>query len=177
MDIKFLYENTEKTLDDIAKELNIGYKSVWNYVRKNYSIENRNARKRVSYRNSKLGDKNPCKGKFGSLVHNYVGIVSDNKGYWMQLKPEWYSGRKNSRHVFVHHIVICENLGITEIPKGWVVHHCDLRTENNDFSNLVLLTMSDHSRIHQLLKKNIFYSKEDVLNWVDLNGTVWCDNE
>lgn len=174
MDIKYLYENTEKTLGQISEELGIGYKIVWNYVYKNYTKEHRVARKRVSYRNSKLGDKNPQKGKKGPLAINYVGIVSYNKGYWMQVKPDWYTGRKNSKHVFVHHLVVCEHLGITEIPKGWTVHHCDFDSSNNSFDNLVLMLLSDHCRLHQLIKGNKTVVKEEVLDWVKDNGTWWC---
>ena len=87
-------------------------------------------------------------GKHGDKHPNFVGDVSDNKGYRLRLKPEWYTGRKRSKHIFAHHLVICEELGITEVPKGWHVHHIDGDKENNNINNLALLTSGAHTRLH-----------------------------
>ena len=35
-----------------------------------------------------------------------------------------------------------------EIPAGYVIHHIDHNTENNDITNLQLLTKSEHQKIH-----------------------------
>ena len=90
-------------------------------------------------------------GKFKDQHQRYKGVVCDSKGYLMVLKPEWFTGRKGSRYVFLHNVVVCEHLGITEIPTKWCVHHCDENPHNNDFDNLVLMSMSDHMRLHHLL--------------------------
>lgn len=170
--IKYLYENTEMTLQAIADHTGIPYKRVFNWVKNNYSREYRTNRKRVSYRNSKAGELNPMYGKTGEQHHNYVGAVSDNRGYLMVLKPEWYTGRKRSKHVFQHHVVVCENLGLTAIPKGWHVHHVDKNPHNNAFDNLVLMTASDHIRLHNnVLVGATTISKESTLKWVEAQGT------
>lgn len=171
MDIKTLYENTDLTQREIADKLGISWKRVFLYIKKNYSKAYRIQRKARCYRKSKLGDKNPMFGQFGEAHHNYIGEVSDNKGYLMVLKPDWYTGRKRSKHVFSHHIVVCENLGITEIPAKWCVHHCDKNPYNNDFSNLVLMTLSDHVRLHASLEGATTISKESTLKWVEAHGT------
>ncbi len=171
MDIKYLYENTELTQQQIANKLGIPWKRVFNYIKSNYTSEFRKKRKAVCYANSKLGTKNPMYGVQSNEHHNFVGEVSDNKGYLMVLKPDWYTGRKNSKHVFVHHVVVCENMGLTEIPKGWCVHHCDEDPHNNDFDNLVLLTLSDHTRLHQALKGATTISKESTAKWLEAHGT------
>lgn len=169
MDIKHYYENTELTLEEIAKKTNHGYRTVWNYIKANSSVEYRNARKRISYKNSKLGNKNP---RFGQPALHAKEIVSDNKGYWMTLKPDWYTGRKNSKHIFYHHFIVCKNLDITQIPKGWCVHHCDLNPSNNVFDNLVLMTQSDHQKFHgRVIKGATTISKESTLKWVEAHGT------
>lgn len=173
MNIKFLYETTSLTLQNIADKLGIPFSVVFSYVKKHYSKEHRTERKSHCYRNSKLGSKNPMFGKVGSEHHNFVGAVSDNKGYWMQVKPGWYTGRRHSKHVFVHHIVVCENLNITEIPSKWNVHHCDFNSANNSFENLVLLTLSDHLRLHSYLKGATTMSKDSTLKWVEAHGTPW----
>lgn len=173
MDIKTLYETTELTIDKIADKVGLPYSVVFKYIANTYTKDQRKERKSKCYRNSKLGNKNPMLGKYKELHHLYKGQVSDNKGYLMQLKPNWYTGRKNSKHVFVHSIVVCENMGLTEIPKGWVVHHCDFNPLNNDFNNLVLLTMGDHNRLHRWLEGATTISKESTLKWVEAHGTVF----
>lgn len=177
MDIKYLYENTELTQQHIAAQLGIPWKQVFNYVKSNYSAAYRKTRKAKCYRNSKLGELNPMHGKVGDLHHYFVGEVSDNKGYLMQLKPDWYTGRKGSKHVFVHHVVVCQALGLQAIPRGWCVHHVDQNPLNNDFTNLVLCTMGDHSRLHRYIREGATtISKESTLKWVEAHGTPWRDD-
>ena len=166
-----LYEETDLTLQAIADELGFSFKQVFTYVQKYYTKEIRDQRKKKSYSNSKLGAKNPMLGKTGTAHHTYKGVVGDSKGYLLVLKPEWYTGRKGSRHVFQHHVVVCEAMGLTAIPKGWVVHHVDKNPHNNRFDNLVLLTMSDHCRLHRLLEGATTISKESTLKWVEAHGT------
>jgi len=173
MDIKNLYDNTDLSQAEIAKRLGISYKKVSKYVMENYSKDYRTNRNAKSYRRSKLGGNNPMTGKFGDKHPGYVGEVSDSKGYLMVLKPEWYTGRKRSKHVFSHHVVVCEGLQITEVPKGWCVHHCDFNPYNNDFGNLVLMSLTDHVRLHASLKGATTISKESTLKWVEAHGTPW----
>ena len=78
----------------------------------------------------------------------YKGLVDDGQGYLMVKKPEWYTGRPGSDYVFYHSVVMCEALGITEIPRGFVVHHIDCDKHNNDISNLALVTVSGHGKLH-----------------------------
>lgn len=79
--------------------------------------------------------------------------VVDGKGYVIIPKPEWYSGRKNSKYVYLHSVVMCESMGITEIPKGFCVHHIDGDKTNNNISNLCLLTIEAYSKLHQIQRK------------------------
>lgn len=171
MDIKYLYENTELTQRQIAAKLNVPWKRVFNFIKREYSSAYRKARKAKCYRNSKLGELNPMQGKFGDQHHNFIGVVSDNKGHLMVLKPDWYTGRKRSKHVFQHHVVVCEALGLSEIPRGFHVHHVDFNPLNNEFDNLVLLTQADHMRLHRYLKGATTISKESTLKWVEAHGT------
>lgn len=168
--IKKLIEGTDLTLEQIAKQLGLSYKRVYN-VWRTYPKAYRTNRKALNYQRSKLGVNNPMTGKTGEQHPNYKGVVGDNKGYLMVLKPKWYTGRKSSKHVFQHSVVVCEYLGLTEIPKGWCVHHCDMNPHNNNFDNLVLLTISDHQRLHQSLAGATTISKESTLKWVETHGT------
>ena len=173
MDIKYLYENTELTQAQIAAKLGIPWKRVFKYIKANYSSEYRKTRKAKSYSNSKTGELNPMLGKRAEAHPRYVGVVSDSKGYWMQLKPAWYTGRRGSKHVFVHHLVVCTQLGLTAVPAGWHVHHCDADPRNNCFDNLVLILAGDHQRLHKSLEGATTISKESTLKWVEAHGTPW----
>lgn len=150
--ISELFENTELTLEEIADTLSIGYKIVWSFVARIYSPEIRLRRKQRSYRNSRMGDLNPSFGKRRSDAFHWQGgdHVEDGNGYWIVPKPEWYTGRKGSKYVFEHSVVVCAAIGITEIPAGFVVHHIDRNRKNNDINNLVLLTNAAHSRLHAI---------------------------
>lgn len=174
MEIKHLIENTTLTLQQITAYAGSTYKRVWK-VWKTYPVEYRRNRKTQTYRNSKLGDLNPMKGKCGEDHHYYKGVVGDNKGYLMRLKPAWYTGRAGSKHVFEHSIVVCEHLGITEVPKGWCVHHCDQNPHNNVFDNLVMMKTGDHSRLHRHMTDIgvTTMPKGSTLKWVEAHGTPW----
>lgn len=176
MDIKTLYETTDLTQAQIAIKLGIPWKRVFKFIKRNYSSAYRKQRKAVCYRNSKLGEENPMTGKTRGRHHGYKGVISDNKGYLMVLKPEWYTGRKRSKHVFQHQVVVCLGLGLTEIKRGWCVHHCDENPHNNSFDNLVLLTLHDHQALHAALKGATTISKESTLKWVEAHGTPWRDD-
>jgi hypothetical protein len=152
-ELKKLYEETELPITEILIKAGIGQRFFRWWVDNNYSKEYQSARKRKSYSNSKLGSKNPMLGKTASDHPRFVGEVEDGKGYLMAIKPEWYTGREGSHHVFVHHLVMCEAIGLTEIPKGFCVHHVDNDPKNNEISNLALLSMEAHTKLHQLEKR------------------------
>ena len=176
MNINYLYENTELTLQQIANQLGLKLTYVWKKVKQNYSSDFRRNRKISNYRKSKLGTNNLMTGKTKETHHNYLGDVSDGKGYLMRVRPGWFTGRKGSKHIFVHHLVVCEFLDISAIPKGWCVHHCDFNPHNNEIDNLVLLTMGDHMKLHRYLAGATTISKESTLKWVETYGTPWCDD-
>ncbi len=117
-----LLMSTDLTYSQIAGELGLSYKQVWSRAQ-NLPKEYREDRRARMCVRLKLGSNNPMYGKFGMNHHNYKGIVSDNKGYHMVLKPEWYIGRKNSKHIFLHHLIVCVEMNLDHIPKGWCVHH------------------------------------------------------
>ena len=124
-------------------------------------------RKRRMYSKSKLGDKNPMKGKCGTDHHNYKGVIDDSKGYKLILKPIWYTGRKGSKHIFLHSAVYCHFSNLTEVPKGHVIHHCDQNPHNNYFSNLILMTLAEHAAYHKFIEGATTISKESTAKWLE----------
>lgn len=148
-----LYENTNAPINAIRDEIGVRISTVYNVINEHYTEEYRNERRAKLYRLSKLGEKNPMFGKYGVEHSKFKGIIEDGNGYLMCLKPDWYTGRKGSNYVFLHSIVVCEALGLTEIPKGFVVHHIDLNPKNNDISNLALMSVAAHGKLHNILRK------------------------
>ena len=147
-----LFRDTTMTQQCIADTLGTTAKVVFSTTKKNFTKEFRLNRKKLNYRESRIGDKNPMYGKTGSYHHNFIGTVSDGKGYLMVLKPDWYTGRKGTKHIFEHHKNYCLANGLTCIPKGYIVHHKDGVKTNNHPSNLIMMTMSDHMKLHARLR-------------------------
>lgn len=145
-----LFENTNMDLQSIRKTVGIRYDRMLSVISEHFSEEYCNQRKSKLYRLSKLGDKNPMLGKEKEQHPRYKGTVNDGNGYLMCLKPNWYTGRVGSKYVFVHSVVMCEHLGITEIPKGYIVHHIDGNKHNNNIDNLALMTISGHGKLHAI---------------------------
>lgn len=58
---------------------------------------------------------------------------------------------KASKQLSYHQIFIDAHpeLGLKEVPEGWVIHHKDGNHSNNDPDNLQLMTRADHCSLHQ----------------------------
>lgn len=148
-----LYECTNIRMQDICKEFKLPDYIIQDIIRKNFSQSFIDSRKSALYRQSKLGDKNPMKNLTGENHPNYKGLVEDGNGYFMVRRPDWYTGRLSKEYVFYHHVVFCEACGLTEIPQGFVIHHIDFNKKNNDISNLCLMTISAHAKLHAQIKR------------------------
>ena len=97
---------------------------------------------------SKTGELNPMKGKTREHHHRYVESYINNQGYVWATVPDWYTGSRRNIKAQEHHLVACEKYGITEIPKGYIVHHIDENKTNNHPDNLEMMTISEHMRLH-----------------------------
>ena len=150
----YCIRHTYFTIEYIARTLGCTYSVLGSYYRANFSEEFKKKRKSECYRRSKLGKKNPMFGKFREKHHNFKGDCSDCKGYVLVLKPSWFTGRPNSKHIFKHHYEYCKAHNLTEIPNGCAVHHKDFNPLNNEPDNLKLLTNSDHSKLHHKEKRD-----------------------
>lgn len=68
----------------------------------------------------------------------------NNNGYYVLKKS-------NQIYISLHRKVYEKYNG--EIPKGWEIHHKDCNKRNNDPSNLVALSSSQHRLLHEELRR------------------------
>ena len=80
--------------------------------------------------------------------------VSSIRGYKAVRPPAWYTGYVSRGFVREHILLMCEKFGWTELPKGYEVHHKDGDKLNNSLDNLVVLTKSEHAKVHSQHKEN-----------------------
>jgi len=138
---------------DVAKEFQISEWLVGDIANKNLSKDLLKARYSRQCRNSKLGSKNPMYGKTGELHHNAVKGATRSVGYKQVFKPSWWEGNSNGGRIYEHHYVWAKFYNQTSIPKGCVIHHIDHNVDNNNIENLQLLTISEHMKLHQEIRK------------------------
>lgn len=144
-----LYTNTNLFYKDIAKKTGTTYKIVYNVIHKNFTEDQIHKRTKQSWSRSKLEGNNAMRGIAKEDHPSWRGgRKMDGHGYVMVYKPDWYTGRKGDLYIYEHHAVMCEALGLTEMPAGWCVHHIDGNKTNNDLKNLALLTQQGHMRGH-----------------------------
>ena len=74
------------------------------------------------------GENNFMYGKKGNLAPKWKGGTND---YW----------HRKARKIIEEHTRI-----VVKYPK--VVHHIDKNRENNDINNLVIMTLSEHTKMH-----------------------------
>ena len=65
----------------------------------------------------------------------------------------YHKWKENGKYhsIMLHHAIYEDVYG--EIPDGMVIHHKDFNPLNNDISNLVMLSVSEHARIHNEVGK------------------------
>lgn len=139
-----LYRETSKTMKEIAVEMQTTLHNVGAVLDQHIPPQERKRLAAVRYHLSKVGSKNPMKGKTREQHPNWLGAVDDGYGYLTIL----HEGKRQ----FVHRIVMAQALGLAELPEALAVHHIDGNPKNNDLDNLALVTKRGHRMIHTLQK-------------------------
>lgn len=145
--IRYDLYDTSLTTFDIAYKHNCSQSTVMSVLAQDDLQELRSIRKQAAKHYRAL--RNTLKWKYGCKVCVYAD------GYLYRRAPDWYdisalSKRKRSIRpaVAVHVLILCRYLGLTSIPNGYIVHHKNLKRNDNRLSNLLLMSRSDHQYYH-----------------------------
>ena len=164
--IEALYDYN-KTYTDIAKELQISKDVVYRIAHTKLTKEVLKERYSFFCTKTKLGNKNHMFGRMGLTHHNAKDKKIRVAGYKTVFAPSWFKGGTvKSGRVYEHILVWCEYFEQDQLPEGFVIHHLDLNKDNNDITNLVLLSISHHIKLHWEIRKVQRLSRKGVGNSV-----------
>lgn len=104
------------------------------------------------------------------MQQEFNGIIftPDEKGYY----------RATADFTLYMHRVVWEFYN-TKIPDGYEVHHIDFDRSNNDISNLQLLTVSEHRRLHGelLTEEQRNWRRENLIQNAQPEAAKWHKSE
>lgn len=83
---------------------------------------------------------------------NYSQIV-DNNGYLYAMCPQ-HPKSLSTGYVYLHRLIVENYLGRI-LKDDEVIHHKDFNRKNNSIENLLVLSQSEHSKLHWNLRKGI----------------------
>ena len=96
-------------------------------------------------------------------ISNTLKKMGGNQTSWKKGQKAWNfeHGKKlkrkmkkwNGKLVLNSHYVFCKAIGIDKIPKGFVIHHQDHNSLNDDINNLILMTDKAHRYYHIRISK------------------------
>lgn len=92
------------------------------------------------------------------VIFNGVRYYKQKNGYYQM--AETLKRKRNGVERRLHRAVWKFYNG--EIPKGMHVHHKDENKDNNDISNLELLTASQHCMLHSRNKRDWWHTKKGI---------------
>ena len=149
--------HSEETLTQIRKRVGIRYGTLAELWKSHYGVEAFEERRRIRYRNSKLAEKNPMRGRVKELHPGWLSgeSISSRKGYIRVKAPDWYEGVTDGRYVDEHVVVYCASRGFSKVPSGFCIHHLDMSKTNNDPKNLIMLTNADHRLLHAWIDRAV----------------------
>lgn len=83
-------------------------------------------------------------------------------GYKTVFKPDWWESNTKDSRIYEHIYIYCKHNNLNCLPKGYVIHHIDGDIDNNDISNLQILTISEHIKLHWQQRKEQRLSSDGV---------------
>ena len=128
------YYEKERSIKSIAKELNISHVVVSRYLEK-YEIKKRSKSEQVT----------------GKLSPTWKGGRRKKKDGYIEIYNPNHPNANTRGIVYEHQLVAEKKLG-RFLNKGEVVHHIDFNKSNNRADNLIVLTSSEHTKLHGLMR-------------------------
>lgn len=111
---------------------------------------------------------------------NPIFVIVDGHKFTKDKKSGYYISSKpinDGKKILLHRYVWQKHNGA--IPEGFIVHHIDENKENNEISNLTLMSLSEHSSKHA--KKRIAADPEkyakDFVNRTNEKSKEWHKSE
>lgn len=142
--LKELYYEQKMTQSEVAEQMGVSQKVVFNFMRRN------NLKARKAAKRNQLRDKNSS-WKGGKRINE--------QGYVELYMPEYEHTRPNGyvrEHIFVAEKILGRKLKFYSFGDGRneVVHHINGVKTDNRQSNLLVLTAKDHIRLHNAVRKD-----------------------
>lgn len=132
-----LYNNELLSINEIARKLNVCQNAIRRYFEK-YNIKFRDTSEAKTIAES--GNRNP----------NWRGGRSTKSNGYIEVYIPKHPNCNSRGCVYEHRLVMEKQIG-RYLTKDEVVHHIDFNKQNNDISNLMLMTPKEHKRFHNLI--------------------------
>lgn len=130
--------NSGKSMNDIGKEIGITPSGIRKYFVK-YGITRRGK--------SGYASIDP------SYSVNWKGGRNVRKSGYVEIRIPGHPNTNKRGYIYEHQYVMEQHIGRYLLP-GEVIHHIDGNKSNNDISNLMLLTNSEHIKLHAILRSS-----------------------
>lgn len=164
------YKDNNVSLQEVADKFNISRPTVWAYMKKNDI--------KVDAQRTKIGKKAWNSGLTKSTDSRIVKYAkTKSKDYILDGYRMTWSDVLN-KSVREHHKIWYENTNHwPNSDKNEQIHHIDGDKLNNNFHNLVLCSVSEHTKIHKSYE-NLVYKliKADIVQFDYDTNTLDCEN-
>lgn len=135
---KLLKDNYNKVSNEVLLSL---------FPKRTYLSIYKKARKMGMMKNRQIEFLNRSNCKKRENAYNWNGGKRKTQGGYIQiLKPD--HPRAEAGGYVMEHIYVFEQATGIQVPQNCVIHHLDGNKENNDISNLCLMTFGGHSTFH-----------------------------
>lgn len=128
------YCEKRRSMTSIAKEMNLTWTTVSRYLDK-YGIQKRTKSQQQS----------------GKGSPTWKGGKRKKKNGYIEIYNPCHPNANSRNCVYEHQLVAEKKLG-RYLMKGETVHHIDFDKSNNNPDNLIVLTKSDHIKLHGLMR-------------------------
>lgn len=140
------------SLCEISAYMKIPISTVRHWVKKTKNLRTQKEGLAIASLKGKFSKRKGVKRKFSDEHIEHIRIAAKNrKSKGISIKPSGYieytTGENKSR---AQHVIIMEKIIGRKLFANECVHHIDKNKSNNEESNLMLMTRSEHAKLHAL---------------------------